>query len=71
MEVKKMFNGTNRKSILESCEWEENAAQNAYNDALDTDTAMNIDVRQLIVEQKAGLKKSYDIIKGCSVLQVA
>ena len=71
MEVKKMFNGTNRKSILESCEWEENAVQNAYKDALDTGTVMNIDVRQLIIEQKAGLKKSYDIIKECGVLQVA
>lgn len=71
MDVKKMFNGTSKKSILESCEWEENAVQNAYKDALNTGTAMNIDVRELIIEQKAGLKKSYDIIKGCGVLQVA
>lgn len=71
MEVKKMFNGNNRKSILDSCVMEEKAAQNAYNNALDADINMNFDIRQLIIEQKAGLKKSYEIINGCNNFKIA
>ena len=63
MDIKKVFTGSDRKSILESCEFGEDAAQKAYNEALETDAEMNAEIRQVIMEQKNGLKKSHDIIK--------
>ena len=71
MEVKKLFKGSDRKSILESCAFDENAAQKAYKDALQTDIGMNVEVRQLIMAQSTDLKRSFDILKGHRHLQVA
>jgi uncharacterized protein (TIGR02284 family) len=63
MDVKNTFSGSDRKSILETCEYGEDAAQKAYNEALETDAEMDADIRQLIMEQKNSLKSSHDIIK--------
>ena len=63
MDVKNTFTGADRESILGSCEFGEDAAQKAYNEALETDAEMDADTRQLIMKQKNSLKNSHDIIK--------
>ena len=63
MDFKSAITGKARKSILESCEYGEDAAQKAYEEALKEDADLPSDVRQLIVNQKAALKTSHDTIK--------
>ncbi len=63
MDVKNTFTGSDRTAILASCEFGEDAAQKAYNEALETDAEMDATTRQLIMEQKNSLKTSHDIIK--------
>ena len=64
MDVKATFTGKDRTSIIASCEFGEDAAQKAYEEALGTDADMDTETRQLIVSQKETLKKSHDIIKA-------
>jgi uncharacterized protein (TIGR02284 family) len=71
MSVKNLFTGSDRKSILESCEYGEDAAQKAYNDALESDTEIDADTRQLIMKQKTSLKSSHDIIRNYRDMQTA
>ena len=65
MDVKATFNGKDRKSILESCEFGEDAAQKAYKTALDNaaDDDLSPDVVELIKKQKALLRESHNEIK--------
>ena len=63
MDVKATFTGHDRQSVLESCEFGEDAAQKAYSSALESDAEMSADIRQLIANQKASLKTSHDVIK--------
>jgi uncharacterized protein (TIGR02284 family) len=63
MDVKATFTGHDRESVLASCEFGEDAAQKAYNSALESDVEMSADIRQLIAYQKASLKTSHDVIK--------
>jgi uncharacterized protein (TIGR02284 family) len=63
MDVKATFTGRDRKAILSSCEFGEDAAQRAYEAALTSDGDMTPDTRQLIVEQKQSLRNSHDLIK--------
>jgi uncharacterized protein (TIGR02284 family) len=63
MDFKSAISGKARKSILASCEYGEDAAQKAYEEALKADSELPSDVRQLIVNQKAALKTSHDTIK--------
>ena len=71
MDVKATFTGNDRKAILASCEFGEDAAQRAYNDALSSDAEMSVEIRQLIMDQKNNLKKSHDKIKRMRELQSA
>jgi uncharacterized protein (TIGR02284 family) len=64
MDVKATFTGKDRKAILASCEFGEDAAQKAYDSALSTDVELPTEVRQLIMDQKTSLKKSHDRIKA-------
>jgi len=64
MDVKNTFSGKDRKSILASCEYGEDAAQRAYDAALASDAEISPELRQLITEQKASLRKSHDKIKA-------
>ncbi len=64
MDVKATFTGKDRKAILASCEFGEDAAQKAYDSALSGDAYYNTEVRQLIMDQKTSLKKSHDRIKS-------
>jgi uncharacterized protein (TIGR02284 family) len=63
MDVKATFSGKDRKSVLAACEFGEDAAQRAYEEALASDAAMPAGVRQLIATQKEALKTSHDLIK--------
>jgi uncharacterized protein (TIGR02284 family) len=63
MDVKATFTGHNRQSLLEACEYGEDAAQKAYTDALASDAEINADVRRLITDQQAALKKAHAGIK--------
>ena len=63
MDVKATFTGKDRKAILASCEYGEDAAQKAYETALSSDAELPAETRQLIMDQKASLRRSHDRIK--------
>jgi uncharacterized protein (TIGR02284 family) len=63
MDVKATFTGKDRKAILASCEYGEDAAQRAYEDALASDAELPANIRQVITNQKAALKSSHDMVK--------
>ncbi|HKO80727.1 MAG TPA: PA2169 family four-helix-bundle protein [Chitinophagaceae bacterium] len=71
MDVKATFSGKDRKAILASCEFGEDAAQKAYDSALSSDADLPTDVRQLIMDQKTSLRKSHDRIKALRDRQTA
>ena len=63
MDIKTTFTGHDRESVLELCEFGEDAAQKAYKAAIASNAEMTADIRQLIANQQAKLKTSHDIIK--------
>jgi uncharacterized protein (TIGR02284 family) len=69
MKIKESLSGGSRGSVLDDCEFGEDAAQKAYQEALESDVAMDLDTRDLIINQKALLKKSHDKIKRYRDLQ--
>lgn len=70
MGIKAAFSGKDRKSILASCERGEDAAQKAYEEALNDDDLTG-EERQLILEQKNKLLTSHDEIKRLRDMQHA
>lgn len=62
MDVKAVFTGHDRKSILENCEFGEDAAQKAYEAAINDD-ALPHHLKNMILEQKNMLLESHDEIK--------
>lgn len=64
MDVKATFTGSDRQSLLASCEFGEDAAQRAYESALSsTELQSQGDVYSLIATQKASLRISHDLVK--------
>lgn len=63
MDVKSTFSGSDRYTILASCEYGEDAAQKAYKDTLESDEIQSGEIRQLIENQKASLRISHDTMK--------
>ncbi len=63
MDVKTTFTGHDRQSVLELCEYGEDAAQKAYKEALASDAEIDVNTRQLITEQQSKLKTAHFIIK--------
>ena len=63
MDVKAAFTGHDRKTVLSSCEFGEDAAQKAYEMALQSD-GLSGNLRTLITEQKAKLRISHDEVKA-------
>ena len=61
MDVKAVFTGHDRKSILENCEFGEDAAQTAYKMASNADLPSYL--KELVLQQKSQLKESHDKIK--------
>ncbi|WP_353138188.1 PA2169 family four-helix-bundle protein [Pseudopedobacter sp.] len=62
MEIKSAFTGSDRKAILESCEYGEDVAQRAYETALEDENIPEY-IREILTEQKHSLKLSHDQIK--------
>jgi uncharacterized protein (TIGR02284 family) len=70
MDVKAVFTGHDRKTILDNCENGEDAAQRAYKAAL-AEENLSANLRTLLREQKAQLKLSHDEIKALRDLQAS
>ena len=64
MDVKATFTGKDRHSIIAACEFGEDQAQKAYDEALSSNADIDTETRQLIMAQKETLKKSHDEIKA-------
>lgn len=71
MDLKAAVTGKDRKAILENCEFGEDAAQKAYDMALNSDVELEPALRDLIVRQKADLRKGHDEVKRLRDLQAA
>lgn len=71
MDLKAVVTGRDRKSVLENCEFGEDAAQKAYDMALNGETEMETSLRDLLVRQKAQLKVGHDEINRLRDLQKA
>lgn len=63
MDVKAVFSGKDRKTVLSNCEFGEDAAQKAYDMALNSDTELDTPLRELIVKQKTQLRVAHDEVK--------
>ena len=63
MDVKAVFTGHSRKTVLENCEFGEDAAQKAYRTALSEKDLPSF-LRQMLTEQQQTLKASHDEIKS-------
>src|SRR5215467_15827315 len=53
MDVKSGFSSSDRKSVLEECEYGEDAAQKAYEKALASDDELPTDIRTVIQDEKS------------------
>lgn len=71
MDLKASVTGHDRKTILDNCEFGEDAAQKAYDTALNSDVELEPSLRDLIVRQKASLKSGHDEIKRLRDMQAA
>lgn len=69
MDIKATFTGNDRKAILASCEAGEDAAQRAYEKALEEE--LSDEGRQIIIEQKNKLRRSHDKVKKLRDVQHA
>jgi uncharacterized protein (TIGR02284 family) len=63
MDVKAMFTGHDRETVLNNCEFGEDAAQKAYQMALDEEN-LSAHLRSIVSEQKFDLRGSHDEIKA-------
>jgi len=63
MDLKSVVTGHDRKTVLANCEFGEDAAQKAYDTALNSDVEFEPSIRDLIVRQKATLKSGHDEVK--------
>ncbi|HEY0752193.1 MAG TPA: PA2169 family four-helix-bundle protein, partial [Chitinophagaceae bacterium] len=64
MDLKAAITGKDRQTILNNCEFGEDAAQKAYDMALNSDTELDPPLRDLIVRQKTQLKVGHDEVKA-------
>jgi len=63
MDVKSTVTGKDRTSVLASCEFGEDQAQKAYEQALSSTADIDTETRLLITSQKDTLKEGHDQIK--------
>jgi uncharacterized protein (TIGR02284 family) len=63
MDVKAVFTGHDRKTVLANCEFGEDAAQKAYKSAL-SDEELPAYIHTILSEQQVALKSSHDTIKA-------
>ncbi|MEO7983098.1 MAG: PA2169 family four-helix-bundle protein, partial [Bacteroidota bacterium] len=70
MDIKAAVSGQSRKAILASCEFGEDAAQKAYNAALEEEE-LSPRIREVITDQQSELKRAHDRIKRMRDIQSA
>ena len=63
MDLKAAVSGHDRKTVLANCEFGEDAAQKAYDMALNTEEDLEAPLRELIIKQKAALRVGHDEVK--------
>jgi uncharacterized protein (TIGR02284 family) len=63
MDVKALFTGHDRQTVLDNCEFGEDAAQKAYKEALKTEN-LPAYLFALITRQKEELKRSHDEVRS-------
>jgi len=63
MDFKAALTGKNRKAILSSCEFGEDAAQDTYEDALKDGSELPTEIVDLISNQKSQLREDHDKVK--------
>jgi len=63
MDVKALFTGKDRQTVLDNCEFGEDAAQKAYSSALQTE-GLPAYIFALINRQKDELKRAHDEVKA-------
>lgn len=63
MDVKALFTGHDRYTVLNNCEFGEDAAQQAYKMAIETE-GLSANINSLITKQKEELKSSHNEIKA-------
>lgn len=63
MDVKAAITGSSREAILGSCERGEDAALEAYNDALEDEGVLPVPLREMIELQKRQVQQDHDTIK--------
>lgn len=68
IDVKAIFTGNDRKSVLENCEFGEDAAQKAYQMALQTE-GLSAELVPVLIDQKTELRASHDKIRSLRDLQ--
>lgn len=62
MDIKAVFTGHDRQTVLNNCEAGEDSAKKAYKMTLNTD-GLSTNVRRIIEEQQADIIASHDHIK--------
>jgi uncharacterized protein (TIGR02284 family) len=63
MDLKAVFTGHDRHTVLENCEFGEDSAKKAYKEALETE-GLAAHLHTLIAAQQVSLKQSHDKIKS-------
>lgn len=63
MDVKAAFSKDDLKAALESCEYGEDVALKAYQDALQSEVAWPSNISELVSKQRQSLRTSHDTIK--------
>ena len=63
MDFKAALTGKNRKAILSSCEFGEDAAQDTYEDTLKDGNELPTEIVELISNQKSQLREDHDRVK--------
>lgn len=64
MDVKTSFSSDDRHAILDSCEYGEDVAVEAYEDALQSDAEMTVAQLNLITKQKAGIQLAHNLVRS-------
>jgi uncharacterized protein (TIGR02284 family) len=63
MDIRSAISPDKSVSVINLCEYGEDAAQKAYEKALEEDVNMDLPTRRLVLDQKASLKEAHDQIK--------
>jgi uncharacterized protein (TIGR02284 family) len=71
MDIKSTIMGNHKKSALDLCEYGEDAAQHAYDKALESADDLDVETVTLLKKQQYELKESHDTIKKFRDIEAA